>query len=77
MKRANKSSERPAAASRRQTGTSRDHDHEDDDIVQALMRRYGIAMTRENYLDLAHLGSPPELDAEGEANLPPQFQKRG
>lgn len=39
------------------------------------MRRYGMPMTREKYLELAHMGKPPaELSHEEEANLPPQFR---
>jgi hypothetical protein len=50
-------------------------DHPDDDAVLAIMRRYNMPMTREKYLELAYMGSPPEeLGAEEEANLPPQFQ---
>ena len=41
----------------------------EDDIVDAL-KKYGIPVTRENYLDLAYLGHPPEMTAELEANLP-------
>jgi hypothetical protein len=47
-----------------------------DDGVLALMRRYGIPETREEYLQLAYMGDPPaELNAEQEANLPLQFQR--
>ena len=46
------------------------------DIVMDKMKQAGIPMTRENYLDLAYMGNPPEqLDGEEEANLPEQFQK--
>jgi hypothetical protein len=45
------------------------------DPVLAMMRDYGIPMTREKYLRLAYMGDPPEeLGPEEEANLPPQFQ---
>jgi hypothetical protein len=51
---------------------------EDDDIVVALMKRYGGPMTRERYLDLAYFGNPPEeLGEEEEAALPPQFRLGG
>jgi hypothetical protein len=45
------------------------------DIVLDKMKQSKIPMTRENYLELAYLGNPPEkLDAEQEAELPEQFQ---
>jgi hypothetical protein len=46
------------------------------DIVLEKMKEEGIPMTRENYLELAYMGNPPEeLDGEEEAALPEQFQK--
>lgn len=43
--------------------------------VLEFMRKNGIPETRENYLEIAYMGTPPEeLDAEEEAQLPPQFQ---
>ena len=43
--------------------------------VVSMMREFGIEMTRENYLDLAYFGKPPEeLSAEEEADLPIQFR---
>jgi hypothetical protein len=41
-----------------------------------MLRYHNIPTTRENYLDLAHMGEPPaELSAEEEANLPPMLRK--
>ena len=48
--------------------------HGQDDVLQA-MKKYGIPETRENYLDLAYMGNPPEMTAELEANLPPEIQQ--
>jgi hypothetical protein len=40
-----------------------------------MMQINGIELTRENYLELAHFGEPPdELSAEEEADLPVQFR---
>jgi hypothetical protein len=60
---------KPANDNRRQLAASVDG-------VLALMKRYGMPMTREKYIALAYMGdrSPDEVDAELEANLPPQFQ---
>jgi hypothetical protein len=45
------------------------------DIVQQKMQKEDIPMTRENYLNLAYLGAPPEvLSGEEEADLPEEFQ---
>jgi hypothetical protein len=56
-------------ASTRQTGTS--------DPVLAMMQHHKMPMTRETYLNLAHMGRPPaDLGPEAEAALPPQFQRR-
>lgn len=45
------------------------------DSVLKFLRENKIPETRENYLEIAYMGTPPaELDAEGEAALPPQFQ---
>jgi hypothetical protein len=50
---------------------------EPDGTLQ-LMKEHNIPMTRENYLRLAFAGNPPAepLDAEVEAELPEQFQRR-
>ena len=46
------------------------------DCVVEFMQRNKIPMTRENYLNLAYMGDPPELlDAEGEAELPAEFRR--
>ena len=31
-----------------------------DDIVLAWMKKEGVPLTRQNYLDIAYMGSPPE-----------------
>lgn len=46
-----------------------------DDGVLALMKRFNMPMTREQYLELAYMGEvPEEIGAEEEAGLPEQFQ---
>jgi len=45
------------------------------DGVLRFMKQHDIPLTRENYLDVAYLGNPPEeLSAEEEAELPEEFQ---
>jgi hypothetical protein len=45
------------------------------DILFEFMKKHDIAMTRENYLDVMFLGTPPEvLDAEIEVELPEEFR---
>jgi len=45
-----------------------------DPVVQ-LMKKYGIKMTRQNYLYYAFMGDvPEELGAEFEEGLPEQFR---
>ena len=47
----------------------------DNDPVLEFMKRNRIPMTRENYLEVAYMDTPPaELDAEAECSLPEQFQ---
>ncbi len=48
-----------------------------DDPILELMLRDKVPLTRENYLHLAYMGTPPEepLDAELEAELPEIFRK--
>lgn len=42
-----------------------------DDIVLAWMKKEGVPLTRQNYLDLAYMGSPPEeIGGEIEASIP-------
>jgi hypothetical protein len=46
------------------------------DPLVRLMKRFGIPVTREDYLELAYMGEvPKELSAEQEAELPPEIQK--
>jgi hypothetical protein len=46
--------------------------------ILQFMEKHGIPMTREDYLDVLYMGTPPDvLDAEEEAELPPQFRKEG
>jgi hypothetical protein len=33
------------------------------------MKKNGVPLTRENYLDYAYLGNPPDLSAEEEAEI--------
>jgi hypothetical protein len=42
-----------------------------------LLQKYGIPVTRENYLRLAFAGNPPEepLDGEIESELPEELQQ--
>lgn len=45
-------------------------------VIEA-MKKYKIPMTRENYLDLAYMGEPPEeLSAEEELELPEQLRAK-
>jgi hypothetical protein len=45
------------------------------DLQVRIMVRAGIPVTRENYLNLAYLGEPPEqLSAEEECELPEELQ---
>jgi hypothetical protein len=47
-----------------------------DDRVLEFMQRNKIPATRENYLDVAFMGTPPDvLDAEEEAELPTEFRR--
>ncbi len=62
-----KSSSSPAACGH-QSGT--------EDVVLHLLKRYGIPVTRENYLDLAYPeGLPSPWGAELEAQLPKELQE--
>ena len=46
------------------------------DGTLALLKKYGIPVTRENYLQLAFAGNPPdELDGEVEAELEEIFRE--
>jgi len=45
------------------------------DGVLRFMKQHDIPLTRENYLEIAYMGTPPEeLDPEEEVELPEQFQ---
>lgn len=45
-------------------------------VVLEYMKKHNIPLTRENYLEVAYMGTPPvELDAEEEMALPPELQK--
>jgi hypothetical protein len=47
------------------------------DAVERLLKLAGVPLTRQNYLDLAYLGEPPnELGAEEEANLPDEIREK-
>lgn len=45
-------------------------------VVLKLMKKYGIPMTRKNYLDVEFMGKPHKPDPETEAEIPdePRFQ---
>jgi len=46
-----------------------------DDEILDWMWEQRIPLSRENYLDLAFLGNPPDpLSAEFEADMPEEFQ---
>jgi len=48
-----------------------------NDEFIAIMKRDGIPLTRENYLELVYAGNPPEtLSAEEEEDLPEMFQNK-
>jgi len=41
------------------------------------LKKYGIPVTRENYLDLVYLGEPPEtLTAEEELEMPEALRSK-
>ena len=47
-----------------------------EDGVIALMKKFNLPMTREQYIELAYLGEEPEIfGAELEEALPEQFRK--
>jgi hypothetical protein len=53
------------------------HGGESDDPILALMRHFDLPVTREDYLNLAYLGRPPEqVSAEEEADLPKEVRDR-
>ena len=61
-----RSSKKPAGSGL-ETGTA----------TERLLRMAGKPLTRQNYLNLAYLGEPPEeLSAEEEAELPEKYRQR-
>jgi hypothetical protein len=45
-----------------------------DDIVLQWMIEKGVPLTRQNYLDMAYLGNPPdEIGGEIEASIPKEI----
>jgi hypothetical protein len=44
------------------------------DATLELMKTYSIPLTRENYLEVAYFGNPPEMTAELEAMLPDEIK---
>ena len=47
------------------------------DGVIALMRKFNLPMTREQYIELAYFGqAPEEFGAELEEELPEQFRRK-
>ena len=46
----------------------------DDETIRHL-KRLGIPVTRENYLELAYFGDPPPPSAELEASLPKRLRR--
>lgn len=46
------------------------------DPVLALMKRYGIPVTRENYIEMAYLDENRKLGPEEEANLPSSLRRQ-
>ena len=50
--------------------------HSEPDFVLDLLKKYGLPLTRENYLGLAYPeGLPEDWGAEGEAGLPEEISK--
>jgi hypothetical protein len=48
-----------------------------EDGVLALMKKFDLPMTREQYIELAYFGEEPDIfGAELEEALPEQFRKR-
>jgi hypothetical protein len=47
-----------------------------EDGLTKLMKHFGIPVTRENYIDLMYMGTPPDpWTWEDEAEMPPHLQK--
>lgn len=48
-----------------------------EDGVIALMKKFNLPMTREQYIELAYMGDEPEIfGAELEEALPEQFRRK-
>ena len=47
-----------------------------DDILKFMVEK-GVRLTRENYLEIAYMDNPPELDAEIESELDELFDEDG
>ena len=47
-----------------------------DDILKFMVEK-GVPLTRENYLEIAYMDNPPELDAEIESELDELFDEDG
>lgn len=57
-----------------QAGSIPQRGKSDNDVINT-MQKYGIPVTRENYLNLAYFGNPPaELSAEEELELPEEIR---
>jgi hypothetical protein len=62
----------PQGESTRQNGQ-----HDEQDGVMRLLKKYDLPITRENYIKLAFMGDPPvPWTLEDEANLPARLQDR-
>ncbi len=45
-----------------------------EDIVLEAMKKHNIPLTRQNYLDIAYMGNPPdEIGGEIEASVPKEI----
>jgi hypothetical protein len=47
------------------------------DCILKFMVEKGVPLTKENYVEIAYMGNPPELDAEIEAELEELFDEEG
>lgn len=47
-----------------------------DDPLVVWMQKNNIPLTRDNYIDVAYMGEPPEWDDELEAALPAELQRQ-
>jgi hypothetical protein len=74
IKQDNKSSTSPEASKSR-TGQK----NSGEDPTLAYLKKHNMPLTRENYLQLAFMGNPPddeELDSEFESSLPEAIRKK-